>query len=135
MLLRNKIEVENWLNQYGITNYELILDEKYGYVVNVNDLVFLYNKNLVSIDIKFNEVKGYFNCSDNNLNSLKGCPEIVKGSFFCDNNKLTSLKYSPKFIKGNFYCENNKLISLEGGPKEVDSYYCNRNNLKTLKAK
>lgn len=36
MLLKTKIEIENWLNKYEIENYELIEDKDYGYVVNVN---------------------------------------------------------------------------------------------------
>lgn len=39
MLLKNKVEIEKWLNQYNVKKYELIEDEEYGYVVNVNEHV------------------------------------------------------------------------------------------------
>ena len=112
MLLINKLGIEKWLNQYGITNYELILDEKYGYVVNVNNDVNLFEKELKIIDVKFNKVYGWFNCSYNKLTSLKGSPEIVDGHFWCNSNKLESLD-GPKIINGNFYCHNNKINNLE----------------------
>ena len=112
MLLRKKQEIENWLNQYHIRNYELIQNAKYGYVVNVNNNVDLYNRNLKSIDIKFNHVTGWFDCSENELTSLEGCPNIVNGDFYCSYNQLTSLKYCPRVIFGSLYCRKNKLISL-----------------------
>ena len=60
MLLRNKIE--DWLNKYDITNYELIEDEEYGYIINVNSNVYLNGLNLSSINVKFNIVNSDFNC-------------------------------------------------------------------------
>ena len=65
MLLKEKEEIEAWLNQYKIQNYELKKDKEYGYVVNVNNNVDLTNKNLKNIDVKFNEINGYFDCSHN----------------------------------------------------------------------
>ena len=49
MLLREKKEIKNWLNQYGIENYKLIENEEYGYVVNCFDDVDLYEKKLKKI--------------------------------------------------------------------------------------
>ena len=109
MLLKSKVKIENWLNKYNIKNYELVEDDEYGYVVNVNQNVFLFNKQLNSIDLKFNIINGDFWCSGNNLTSLKGCPNIIKGNFNCSNNKLTSLEYCPNIVYGNFYSNNNFL--------------------------
>ena len=86
MLLRKKEDIEAWLNEYHVQNYELIEDKKYGYVVNVNGNVDLKNRKLRSIKIKFNEVNGFFDCSENQLKLLKGCPEIVNRGFSCNNN-------------------------------------------------
>ena len=75
-----------WLNTYNITDYvindDLTIDVKCG--------VNLYNKNLTSLPdfIKFNHVSGYFNCSVNQLTSLKGCPSTLDGDFYCYNNKV-----------------------------------------------
>ena len=125
MLLRKKDQLDNRLNTYQIKNYKLISDEQYCYIVNVNNNVFLNNKKLKSIDIKFNEIKGNFDCSYNELNSLKGCPEIICGDFFCFNNKLTSLEFCPKRVEGIFCSSNNSLIieGLKYLPKEVKYKY------------
>ena len=83
MLLKDKIKIARWLNKYHVKNYELIEDKEYGYVVNVEGDVDLRLQKLKSIDVKFNIVNGYFNCSNNELTSLIGGPEIVNKSFFC----------------------------------------------------
>ena len=82
-------------------------------MVNVNTHINLYNKNLKSIDVRFNQVKGNFSCSYNHLTSLEGCPEIVEGNYYCNNNKLTTLEGCPKLIKKNFYCGCN-FLTLDG---------------------
>ena len=102
MLLKEKQEIEDWLDKYNIFDYELIPDDKYGYVVNVNQNINLNGNKLKIIDVKFNKVYGWFNCSYNKLTSLKGCPEMVDGHFWCNNNELKSLKGCPKIIKKKF---------------------------------
>ena len=130
MLLRKKEEIETWLNKYLIKNYELISNEEYGYIVDVNTDVDLSCYQLDYLKVKFNVVNGSFNCSFNELISLKGSPKIVNKSFFCNNNKLKSLKYSPNIIQKNFDCSNNKLISLKYCPKIIEYYfYCSYNKL------
>ena len=57
-------------------------------------------------------VNGNFDCSYNQLESLKGCPEIVYGDFVCSGNKLTSLKGNLKEVKGIFYCNNNEIKNI-----------------------
>ena len=133
MLLRKKEEIEAWLNQYNVKNYELIEDDTYGYVVNVNDNVNLSSKKLKNIEVKFNKVKNFF-CDDNELESLQGCPEIVEKNFTCSNNKLITLEDCPKTIERDFYCDRNKITSLKGCPKIVKGYFnCEKNYLKSLK--
>lgn len=134
MLLKTEIGIKKWLEKYGIFNYELIPDEKYGYIVNINNPVFLGYNNFKSIDIKFNIINGYFDCSNNKLESLEGCPKIVNGGFNCASNKLTSLEYCPTVIKGDFFCDNNKLTSLVGCPKIINGDFdCSNNeNLDSL---
>ena len=134
MLLRKKEEIEAWLNQYQIKNYELIEDQEYGYIVNVNGGVNLNLKKLKSIDVKFNEVRGFFDCENNKLKSLEGCPEIVEGYFDVGFNKVEVLEYSPKLIKGGFYCNNNNLKSLKSSNEIVVEYDfdCSNNQLLSL---
>ena len=135
MLLRNKKEIEEWLNKYHIKNYELIADDKYGYVVNVDSNVDLTGDDLKSIDVKFNIIKGYFDCSCNRLQSLVGCPEIVNGTFYCYYNNLKSLDGCPKLVKGNLWCNNNEL-NMEGLKylinSEIKDNYINLNGNKEL---
>ena len=134
MLLKEKKEIEAWLNEYRIINYKLVPNEEYGYVVNVNGDVILSYKYIDEIKVKFNEIKGNFLIDNNELNSLEGCPEIVNGDFFCNCNKLTSLKYSPKTVKSYYDCCFNSLTSLEGCPSIIyNSLNCNFNYLVSLK--
>jgi hypothetical protein len=43
----------------------------------------------------------------------------IDGIFDCSGNQLTSLKNSPRAVLGCFYCDRNQLTSLEGAPEEV----------------
>ena len=134
MLLRKKEEIEKLLNHYHIYQYELISNEEYGYVINVNGNVIINNYNLKSIPFKFNKINGSFNCSHNQLESLKGCPEIVTGEFRCNHNKLKSLEGCPKIVYKNFICNNNNL-DIEGLkylPK-IENNYIEINNNSKLK--
>ena len=133
MLLKEKEEIKAWLNKNQIKGYILIKNEEYGYVVNVNGNVVLYNKNLKNIEVKFNEINGWFNCTVNKLNSLEGCPEIVHGNFNCNDNKLKTLEFCPKIVNGDFDCSNNKLINLKGSPKTIyGSFDCSKNKIISL---
>ncbi|MBR1825746.1 MAG: hypothetical protein IJ770_04075, partial [Alphaproteobacteria bacterium] len=68
-----------------------------GFVIKGNvDLMF---KGLTKLpDLSKVIVKGYFNCSGNQLTSLKGAPQKVGGNFNCSYNQLTSLKGVPQKI-------------------------------------
>ncbi len=75
-----------------------------------------------------------FDCSNNNLTSLKGSPKIVLGGFDCDCNKLISLVGAPETVEGNFFCDYNQLTSLEGAPQKVGKLFsCDNNELISLK--
>ena len=133
MLLRKKEDIKNWLDSNNVENYEIIEDEEYGYVVNVNDNVNLNHKGLESIDVKFNEINGNFLCSNNRLKTLEGCPKIVNGKFACIRNELKTLEYGPEVIGENYFCANNLLISLKGAPNIINGNFdCSNNLFKTL---
>ena len=84
-------------------------------------------------DLSTITVNGYFDCSDNKLESLEHAPQKVGGGFNCFHNQLTSLEHAPKSIGGSFYCSDNKLTSLEHAPKSVGGdFYCFRNQLTNL---
>ena len=122
----NEEDIHSICKIYGIRNYTINSDGS----IDVHDDVNLFNKKLVKLPLNFNVVSGYFNCPQNKLTSLEGCPKEVGGSFYCYNNKLTSLEHCPKKINGDFYCSYNKLISLLGCPEKINGdFFCYHNKI------
>ena len=100
-----------WLDKHNVKNYDIKKDGR----VDVLGSVRLFNKKLKEISIQFGEIKGDFDCSNNELILLKGCPQKVSGYFDCSNNKLTSLEGCPEEVGILFdCCENPTLKSLKG---------------------
>jgi hypothetical protein len=91
--------------QYNIKNYTINPDGS----IDVNDDVNLWGKSLTELPLTFNRIEGYFDCSNNKLTTLKGCPRWVDSDFNCDDNRLTSLEFSPDYVGGYFSCEYNNL--------------------------
>ena len=56
---------------------------------------------LVILPVKFKEVKGNFDCTNNKLTSLEGAPEKVGGNFYCSYNPV-SVDELEKTIKRNY---------------------------------
>lgn len=98
--------------------------------VDILSHVNLFNKGLKEFPITFNNVEGYFECSDNKLTSLVGAPKLAR-SFFCNNNMITSLVGTPQ-IAGNFSCQNNKISTLEGCPILLEEYNFDNNKFPTI---
>jgi len=70
-------------------------------------------KGLDKMPIKFNIVKGDFDCSNNKLTDLNGVP-IECNNFDCYNNKLRSLEYAPKKCNHfGFYIEEIKEVTFK----------------------
>lgn len=110
MFLKNEKEIIEWLSNFKIKKYVINKD----YTVDIYDRLDLSYMELTSIPIEFNFIEGYFDCSDNNLTSLKGCPKVIKGDFFCYNNQLSNLQFSPEIVKGN-------IINFSKNPIEEES--------------
>ena len=111
---------------FGITKYDKKKFKKTG-ILDCFQNVNLSNLKLTKIPFNFGTIEGFFSCSNNNLNSLKGSPRIVSGSFYCFNNKLKSLKNSPEKVFCDFYCDNNKLKSLKNISECHRDVYCEEN--------
>jgi len=127
----NVSDIENWLRDYGINNYHISDDFYVSVQGNVNLSEKLKGQKL---PIKFDRVDGYFNISNNDLETLEGCPKVVIKDFNCSYNKLTSLFDCPVEV-GNFDCSHNNLKNLSYGPKEVKGTYdCSFNELVSIKA-
>jgi hypothetical protein len=121
---------QKWLKWLKKLNHEVHEDGS----VSVDRDISLCSKNLTRIPFNFNNVEGYFFCTDNKLTSLQGVPKIVKGDFLCFGNKITSLQGVPNCIKGYFDCSSNNLTTLEGSPDSVEGYFdCSFNNITSLK--
>ncbi len=143
--------IEKWLDGHSIDNY-VITDD---FNIIVHGSVNLNGKlNDKKLPVKFRQVNGYFDISNNSLNTLDGCPDTVGkdfncanndldslmgaptkvGDFDCSGNKLTTLSYCPKEVIGFFNCSNNRLTSIKGSPRSVKGYFkCSNNRIESLK--
>ncbi len=108
-------EIDYICEHYNIRNYTINPDVS----IDVDGNVWLSDRSLTELPLKFNKVYGSFDCSWNKLTSLDGCPNYVGDNFNCSDNELTNLIGGPKEVGGDFYCSRNKLTSLIGCPKEV----------------
>ena len=100
--------------------------------IDISGGVFLDRKKLEYLPVRFNYVSGSFNCSDNKLKSLEGCPQTISGSFNCSDNYLESLKGCPQTVDEVFNCSKNVIKSLKGCPQEVRAFHCFGNRLESL---
>jgi len=115
--------------KYRIENYTINND----LTIDVDGGVYLGEKDLKHLPLRFNYVSGYFGCSYNDLVSLKGSPQTVDGSFYCYNNELKTLEGCPQTVGGDFDCFENELKTLEGSPQTVGgTFNCSYNELITL---
>jgi hypothetical protein len=55
--------------------------------VDVDGCIYMSNMGLNEIPLKFGELTGDFDCSDNKLISLEGAPKLVNGYFYCSYNQ------------------------------------------------
>ena len=60
------------------------------------------------LPVRFGNVAGYFNCSQNELLSLNGCPDYVGYGFYCSYNLLSLQLKSPPTTFG----QPSKLFNL-----------------------
>lgn len=143
--------IEEWLKEFSINNYIITEDLEVTVFGNVN----LNGKlNLKKLPVNFKTVDGYFDISNNNLESLEGSPESVLkdfncsfnkleslfgapykvGDFDCSGNNLSSLSYCPKEVNGFFDCSDNKILSIKGAPRTVKGHFkCSNNKIGSLK--
>ena len=117
-------DIEQICKKYRIKNYTINQDGS----IDVDGNVWLYEKKLTELPLKFNKVNNDFYCDYNELESLEGSPKEVNGHFYCRNNKLISLKYAPKIIRGGFYCRCNNIKTFEYFPSFIrDNFWCGDN--------
>ena len=118
------MDIDQICKQYRIKNYTINPDG----TVDVDGDVYLQNRELKTLPLRFGRVSGSFWCNNNELTSLEGCPKEVGGHFSCAHNQLTTLEGCPKEMSGSFWCYHNQLTTLEGCTKEMGGnfwYYDN----------
>lgn len=126
--LKTRQEIADWLRKFNIQNFEIHDDM----TVTVNENIELHG--VSEIPVKFREVNGNIDVSNNNLTRIDWAPRVVNGRFDVWDNQLTTLVGGPEEVKLSFDCDNNKLTSLEGAPKIVGgAFICSSNPLRSLK--
>ncbi len=131
----NKSLLNEWIKKNHLPSdyFDKLKTEGHQYIMNVKQNIGISFKYLTEIPIQFFHIDGDFDCSDNNLISLKGSPLYVGRNFYCCHNQLKSLEYCPQFIVHNFDCSKNLLTSLEYGPQIVGGHFvCDHNQLISL---
>lgn len=129
--LSDKNDIALWLHKRGVSNYHILKDLS----VKVEGDVSLSGKlaNLSKLPLRFHEVTGDFDISDNELVTLEGCPKRIGGSFLAYKNELVSLKGGPIEVGKNFVILKNNISSLEYSPAKVrEDYICSHNPIKSL---
>jgi hypothetical protein len=115
--------------EFNIKNYTINDD----YTIDVDGGVDFYIRDLYKIPLKFNIVRGSFDCSKNKLTTLEGSPKFVGTNFFCYDNELTTLEGCPKRIGSDFWGFQNNLTTLKGGPTFVGgTFNFSQNKVTTL---
>jgi len=103
-------------------------------IVNVNGSVDISGRGLTKIPWQFGRVEGTFNCCNNELTSLRGCPTYVGYGFWCHKNRLKSLENCPETVGLDFFCYKNQLISLKYSPISIGgNFHCQHNRLISLR--
>ena len=126
---KEKNHIDSICNKLDITDYTINNDGS----IDVDGNVDLYSRDLTELPLIFNKVSRHFDCSDNQLTTLKGCPKKIGGNFDCSYNKLTSLEYlSSSIIKGDINVSKNKLTNLIGSPRHATDFECQHNFLTSL---
>ena len=95
------------LYDLGLKKFKVQSDGK----VDVMGDVDITYRRLEILPIKFGNISGNFDCSNNRLRDLKNCPEFVDGIFNCGSNYIENIDNLPKKIGQHLYLNNNKITS------------------------
>lgn len=106
----SKYLIEYWLKKNNDANY--IINDDLS--VDVDGDVNIISKKLDKIPIKYNNIKGNFDCSNNNLSTFDNFPEYVGNYMWCNQNEFISLKGFSTYIGKSLVLDENKLTNLIG---------------------
>jgi hypothetical protein len=136
--LEEKVRVDELEKQIRQGKFILLRGQNLYFLPDLEDVVWegyfdCSNNQLQSLQGAPQKVGGYFNCYNNQLQSLQGAPQTVGGYFSCHDNQLQSLQGAPQTVGGYFSCHDNQLQSLQGAPQTVGGYFsCSYNQLQSL---
>lgn len=102
------------LDYWGISISNCSINEDGS--VSVRGNVRLQNQNFHNLMVKFHEVSGIFSVCYNNLKSFDGFPSRVGGYLDCSNNKIQSLSGCPEVV-GKLDVGNNDIWQIDSVPK------------------
>lgn len=128
-IYQNERDIHTWLKDMRIKHYHLTPNKE----VNVEEDVYLIEKDITFLPVQFNIIKGSFICAKNKLITLQGAPRKVYGDFIVADNQLTSLEFCPKKVKGRLDIQKNKLTNLNYFPYEVGGLVANNNLITCIK--
>lgn len=101
-------DIKEWLEEHDIYAYTI---SKTG-EIDVGQNVDLSHKDINYFPVKFRKIHGYFDCSWNNLKSLRGAPDEAT-VFYCSSNpQLKSYEFMPAKIHIDFCCGGDAITSL-----------------------
>jgi len=132
-LLKNKTEIENWLNNNNIKKY--IIHDNFDVSVIENNIT-IRDNTIEFLPINFVGKIKYFSIYMTKLKILTGCPEEVD-VFRCTHcHELSTLEGCPKKVKYFSISNCNNLSSLFGMPGKFEEFNCSHcYNLKKISLK
>lgn len=133
-------EIKNFLDEQRITNYtindDLTVSVEYHNTMGGFYGVGFDNRFYGHLPINFDVILGGFWCHENQLTTLKGCPNRISEGFYCQNQytkELKTLEFGPEIVGKNYICDNVGLTSLYGAPTRIPGgFQCRYNELETL---
>ena len=100
-------------------NFEIVKDDRYGFVVNVDGNVELSDRQLKTIPFKFGVITGNINLSNNNLVDFRFMPDKIDGTLYIADNNLTNIDFLPTEINGGLTINDNKKLTDFSGLAKV----------------
>jgi hypothetical protein len=111
-------EITDWVRRNSDARWHQI-DVIADGTVDIKGDIKLISGRFTKLPVKFNSVWNGFDCSNEGLTTLEGCPEKVGKQFMAYGNEITTLVGGPKVVHGGYNVLNCPLETLEGLPNHV----------------
>jgi hypothetical protein len=114
----NRNKIIEICKKYNINNYTINSDLS----IDVDGMVNISIRGLKKLPLVFNRVSAYFECSGNQLTTLKGSPRYVGSWFNCSSNNLTTLEGAPDYVVGKFITDPLDMYDLQYDKSGIVGY-------------